>query len=63
MLINIQRYLDALFYAVDGNFHQNQKEKATDPNDFPLTEGAAYFANESDFKKYQMQSGNTVQEV
>ncbi len=42
------RFLDALFHAVDGNFTQNQKDKKMDIDDFPLTLGAAYFANESD---------------
>ncbi|PCH40637.1 hypothetical protein WOLCODRAFT_45431, partial [Wolfiporia cocos MD-104 SS10] len=38
-----KRYLDALFHTVDGNFHQNMREKPSDPDDRPLTKGAAYF--------------------
>ncbi|EMD30750.1 hypothetical protein CERSUDRAFT_25709, partial [Gelatoporia subvermispora B] len=37
------RYLDALYHTVDGNFHQNQREKPSDPDDFALSEGAGYF--------------------
>ncbi|KAI0056526.1 hypothetical protein BV25DRAFT_1977834 [Artomyces pyxidatus] len=46
-------YLDALYHTIDGNFKQSQREKPLDANDFPLTEGAAYFANGSDFKLLQ----------
>ncbi|KAI0323993.1 hypothetical protein GY45DRAFT_1263709 [Cubamyces sp. BRFM 1775] len=46
-------YLDMLFYSVDGNFHHSQKMKPMDPEDFPLTQGAAYFVNEVDFAEYQ----------
>ena len=45
-------FLDALFHAVDGNFKQNLKDKPSDPDDFPLTLGAAYFANETEFKAF-----------
>ncbi|PIL28189.1 hypothetical protein GSI_09726 [Ganoderma sinense ZZ0214-1] len=45
-------YMDALHFCIDGNFHFNLKPKHTDPNDYPLTKGAAYFANEDDFKHY-----------
>ncbi|KAI0060783.1 hypothetical protein BV25DRAFT_1806721 [Artomyces pyxidatus] len=47
------RFVDALFHGIDGNFHQNQKVKPLDPNDFALTLGSAYFANAEDFVKYQ----------
>ncbi|THG97971.1 hypothetical protein EW026_g4122 [Hermanssonia centrifuga] len=46
------KFMDALFHAIDGNFTQNQKEKKTDEDDFPLSLGAAYFANEIDVAKY-----------
>ncbi|KAI9062143.1 hypothetical protein FKP32DRAFT_1574418 [Trametes sanguinea] len=46
-------YLDTFFYSVDGNFHHNQKMKPMDPDDFPLTQGAGYFACEPDFAEYQ----------
>ncbi|KAJ3557540.1 hypothetical protein NM688_g1418 [Phlebia brevispora] len=45
-------YLDWFFYAVDGNFVSNQKEKRRDLNDFPLSMGAAYFAHERETAKY-----------
>ena len=51
-IIHRNRYLDALHYSIDGNFHFNLKLKHTDPKDFPLTKGAAYFVHEDDFKKY-----------
>ena len=44
--------MDALHFCIDGNFHFNLKPKHTDPNDYPLTKGAAYFAHEDDFKSY-----------
>ncbi|EJF55675.1 hypothetical protein DICSQDRAFT_184244 [Dichomitus squalens LYAD-421 SS1] len=45
-------HMDALHFCIDGNFHFNLKPKHTDPKDFPLTKGAAYFAHEDDFKAY-----------
>ncbi|KAI0711729.1 hypothetical protein C8Q76DRAFT_623155 [Earliella scabrosa] len=56
------RYLDALFYAIDGNYHQHQRKKPLDPNDFALTAGAAYFANEADFRKYLQMTGDVEPE-
>ena len=47
------RYLDGLFYTIDGNFQQTQKNKPMDEDDDPLTLGAAYHANEKDFKYFQ----------
>ena len=44
--------MDALHFCIDGNFHFNLKPKHTDPNDYPLTKGAAYFVHEDDFKEY-----------
>ena len=49
----LHRYLDMLFYSVDGNFHHSQKMKPMDPEDFPLTQGAGYFVDEVDFAQYQ----------
>ncbi|KAI0648456.1 hypothetical protein C8Q79DRAFT_905667 [Trametes meyenii] len=46
------RYLDALFYSVDGNFHQKQRKKPMDKDDVALMEGASYFVDSSDFAKY-----------
>ena len=34
-----------------------------DPNDFPLTRGAAYFANEDDYRKYVDRMGDVPPEV
>ena len=45
-------YVDALHFAIDGNFHFNQKAPRSDPNDFPLTHGAGYFVHGEDFKKF-----------
>lgn len=53
----IFRFLDALYYSVDGNFQQNQRDKPMDANDFPLTTGAAYFAHEDDFRRHQTTLG------
>ena len=44
--------MDALFYAVDGNFHSNLKKKPMDEDDFPLSKGAAYFADEDAFAQF-----------
>ena len=52
MLTCDHRFLDAFFHAVDGNFSQVKKDKYTDPDDVPLTRGAAYYVNEDDTKKY-----------
>ncbi len=51
-LMPCPRFLDALFHAVDGNFVSNQKDKKMDGDDFPLTLGAGYFANENDVQKF-----------
>lgn len=57
------RFLDALYVAVDGNFTNNQKEKNTDENDVPLTMGGAYFANEKAFEAYSKTLGDNGTEV
>lgn len=41
--------------TADGNFQQNQKAKNFDQKDAPLTMGAAYYAHEEAFAKYQAQ--------
>ena len=38
-------------------------KKPTDPNDFPLTKNAAYFANEDDYHKYVELMGDVPPEV
>ena len=62
-MLHVTRYLDALFYAIDGNYHQHQRKKPLDPNDFPMTMGAAYFANERDFRSYVTLRGEVEPEV
>ena len=57
------RFVDALFYGIDGNFVANRKDKNTDPDDVPLTKGAAYFADEDDFAKYLVKMGPLKIEV
>lgn len=52
-----------MFFAIDGNFVNNQKKKKSDPNDFPLTLGAAYFANEREMKQYLAGLGPLTLEV
>ncbi|KAI0669304.1 hypothetical protein C8Q78DRAFT_1070866 [Trametes maxima] len=47
-----RRYLDALHYSIDGNFHLGLKDKKSDPNDVALSEGAAYFVNSKDFQTF-----------
>ncbi|KAM5534229.1 hypothetical protein V8D89_012136 [Ganoderma adspersum] len=36
------KYIDALHFAIDGNFHFNQKAPRSDPDDFPLTGGGHF---------------------
>ncbi|TCD62264.1 hypothetical protein EIP91_007122 [Steccherinum ochraceum] len=57
------KFLDAFFYAKDGNFRSNQKQKDMDPLDFPLTKGAAYFANEDAFNFFVKTTGTDDAEV
>lgn len=52
-----------MFFAIDGNFVNNRKAKKSDPNDFPLTLGASYFANEKDTKQYLKTLGPLELEV
>lgn len=58
-----RRYLDAVFYSVDGNFHSKQRAKPMDKNDVALTEGAAYFVDQADFERYRKKIGPEEQEV
>ena len=37
---------------MDGNFQLNQKDKAMDVNDRPLTMGAAYYPHEEQYMQY-----------
>lgn len=57
------RYIDALTYSIDGNFHLGSKAKATDPKDIALSEGAGYFVNTKDFKTYLNKSPEPPVEV
>lgn len=51
------RFLDALYYSIDGNFHANLKDKPFDKDDVPLTKGAGYFADEDLFSAYTAKLG------
>ena len=50
-----RRYIHLPQTSLDGNFQNNQKHKKFDPLDAPLTMGAAYYAHEGAFAKYQSQ--------
>ena len=50
-------------FAIDGNFVSNRKDKNTDPNDFPLSKGAAYFVHEGDVARYLPKLGDLKIEV
>lgn len=41
-----------LYYTIDGNFSANLRDKPMDIHGFPLTLGAAYFANEDDWGRF-----------
>ncbi|THG94735.1 hypothetical protein EW026_g6788 [Hermanssonia centrifuga] len=47
-----KRFVDALFHTINGNFPQNQKRKKFNLDNFPVTMGALYFANEEDIRKF-----------
>ena len=55
--------MDALFYAVDGNFHANLKQKPYDADDVPLSKGAGYFVDEDAFAAYAETLGPLEPEV
>ena len=57
------RFLDALFHTVDGNFHQKQKRKPMDEEDLPLTLGSAYYVNEVGFARFQASLKPIAKEV
>ena len=59
----IVRYLDAMHYSIDGNFHLGLKNKATDVNDVALSENAAYFVNTKDFKTFLRDAPKPKKEV
>ncbi|KAI0675894.1 hypothetical protein C8Q78DRAFT_1066529 [Trametes maxima] len=46
------RYLDALHYSIDGNFHLSMKDRDTDPLDQAMADGASYFVSGLDFKTF-----------
>ena len=48
---------------MDGNFVSNRKDKNGDPNDFPLSKGAAYFVHEDDVMRYLPKLGALKIEV
>ena len=57
------RYLDALHFAIDGNYHFNQKAPKSDPNDFPMTRGGSYFIHDLDFKHFHAKAPQPPKEV
>lgn len=57
------RFLDALYYTLDGNFRSGQKAKPLDKDDVPLSKGAGYFADEDAFKAFTSAQGNLGPEV
>ena len=61
--LNILRFLEALYYSIDGNFHASLKDKPFDPEDVPLTKGAGYFADEDLFAAYSTKLGPLQPEV
>lgn len=63
MLMLRHRFLDALFYAVDGNFHANLKDKPLDDDDVPLSKGAGYFVDEDVCEQYTSTLGPLGSEV
>ena len=63
MLTCYVRFLDALYYSIDGNFHANLKDKRFDKDDVPLTKGAGYFADEDVFSAYVAKLGPLEPEV
>ncbi len=48
----ISRFRNWFHSTSDGNFHATDKNKPIDPTDFALTLGAAYFADERDYKVF-----------
>lgn len=46
-------HLDMHFNTVDGNFQASLKNKNFDETDYSLTNGAAYFVEQNDFKEYK----------
>ncbi|TFK79239.1 hypothetical protein K466DRAFT_505889, partial [Polyporus arcularius HHB13444] len=48
-----QSHLDMHFNTVDGNFQASLKNKNFDESDYSLSNGAAYFVEQNDFKEYK----------
>ena len=63
IVLMLRRYVDALFYSIDGNFRQNVRNKAMDKDDVALTRGAGYFASTEDFQRYVKYIGKPEEEV
>ena len=51
------------FYTIDGNFQASQKLKPMDETDYPLTTGAASYANEVDYEVYRANLPPRTKEV
>lgn len=52
LIICVIRFRNWFHTTSDGNFHATDKNKLIDPTDFPMTLGAAYFADERDYKVF-----------
>ena len=52
LIICVVRFRNWFHTTSDGNFHATDKNKLIDQTDFPLTLGAAYFADERDYKVF-----------
>lgn len=63
VLTNLSSFIHSLVYAIDGNFHQNLKDKKTDGTDYSLGTGAAYYANEDHFNSWLEFKGEPEKEV
>ncbi|KAI0671448.1 hypothetical protein C8Q78DRAFT_973243 [Trametes maxima] len=46
------KFLDALHYSIDGNFHLGLKDNKADPEDVALSSGMGYFVNHKDLHAF-----------
>ena len=51
-MICVVRFRNWFHTTSDGNFHATDKNKLIDLTDFPMSLGAAYFADERDYKVF-----------
>ena len=59
----LYRDTDALFVALDANFRLRRRAVSSNETDPSLSQGWAYFVEDSAFKKYLCDHKNDVQEV